>query len=31
MVVAGGRVSFQGTAQALQEDPALLHRAYLGG
>ncbi|AZS39852.1 ATP-binding cassette domain-containing protein [Microbacterium oxydans] len=31
VVVAGGRVSFQGTAQALQEDPALLHRAYLGG
>nr|WP_274601262.1 ATP-binding cassette domain-containing protein [Microbacterium sp. Se63.02b] len=31
VVVAGGRVSFQGTAEALQADPALLHRAYLGG
>ncbi|MCG2968942.1 hypothetical protein KZ292_27245, partial [Escherichia coli] len=31
VVVAGGRVSFQGTAKALQADPELLHRAYLGG
>jgi branched-chain amino acid transport system ATP-binding protein len=31
VVVAGGRVSFQGAPQALQDDPALLHRAYLGG
>lgn len=31
VVVAGGQVSFQGTSVALQEDPQLLHRAYLGG
>ncbi|MDQ4214586.1 ABC transporter ATP-binding protein [Microbacterium sp. ASV81] len=31
VVVAGGRVSFQGTASELQSDPQLLHRAYLGG
>ncbi|GAB6856865.1 ABC transporter ATP-binding protein [Microbacterium xylanilyticum] len=31
VVVAGGRVSFQGTAKELQADPQLLHRAYLGG
>ncbi|GAA2856730.1 branched-chain amino acid ABC transporter ATP-binding protein [Microbacterium arabinogalactanolyticum] len=31
VVVAGGRVSFQGTAEDLQADPDLLHRAYLGG
>lgn len=31
LVVASGRVSFQGPAQALREDAALLHRAYLGG
>ena len=31
VVVAGGRVSFQGTAAELGADPALLHRAYLGG
>ncbi|KQR39015.1 ABC transporter ATP-binding protein [Microbacterium sp. Leaf159] len=31
VVVAGGQVSFQGTSEALQEDPQLLHRAYLGG
>lgn len=31
VVVAGGQVSFQGTSEALQEDPKLLHRAYLGG
>ncbi|MGJ0390566.1 ABC transporter ATP-binding protein [Microbacterium sp. CGR1] len=31
VVVAGGQVSFQGTSGALQEDPQLLHRAYLGG
>lgn len=31
VVVAGGRVSFQGTAEELSADPALLHRAYLGG
>ena len=31
VVVAGGRVSFQGTSEALQTDPELLHRAYLGG
>lgn len=31
VVVAGGQVSFHGTAEALQEDPQLLHRAYLGG
>jgi len=31
VVVAGGRVSFQGTAEDLQADPQLLHRAYLGG
>ena len=31
VVVAGGRVSFQGTAEELKEDSQLLHRAYLGG
>ena len=31
VVVAGGHVSFQGTAEDLQADPQLLHRAYLGG
>ena len=31
VVVAGGCVSFQGTAEALKEDSQLLHRAYLGG
>ncbi|GGM44259.1 ABC transporter ATP-binding protein [Microbacterium saperdae] len=31
VVVAGGQVSFQGTSAALTADPALLHRAYLGG
>jgi branched-chain amino acid transport system ATP-binding protein len=31
VVVAGGQVSFQGTSDALTADPALLHRAYLGG
>ncbi|MER7448569.1 ATP-binding cassette domain-containing protein [Microbacterium sp. NPDC097977] len=31
VVVAGGQVSFQGTAEALAADPQLLHRAYLGG
>ncbi|MBO9624775.1 MAG: ATP-binding cassette domain-containing protein [Microbacterium sp.] len=31
VVVAGGQVSFQGTAEALQADADLLHRAYLGG
>ena len=31
VVVAGGRVSFQGTSEDLRADPALLHRAYLGG
>ncbi|MBS1672716.1 MAG: ATP-binding cassette domain-containing protein [Actinobacteria bacterium] len=31
VVVAGGQVSFQGTAEDLQADPQLLHRAYLGG
>ncbi|SDM32684.1 ABC transporter ATP-binding protein [Microbacterium azadirachtae] len=31
VVVAGGHVSFQGTAEDLQADPRLLHRAYLGG
>jgi branched-chain amino acid transport system ATP-binding protein len=31
VVVAGGHVSFQGTAEALKEDSQLLHRAYLGG
>lgn len=31
VVVAGGQVSFQGTSEALTADPALLHRAYLGG
>lgn len=31
LVVASGRVGFQGPAQALRDDAALLHRAYLGG
>ncbi|MDR6866210.1 branched-chain amino acid transport system ATP-binding protein [Microbacterium resistens] len=31
VVVAGGRISFQGTSQGLKADPHLLHRAYLGG
>ncbi|WP_372969374.1 ABC transporter ATP-binding protein [Microbacterium sp.] len=31
VVVAGGQVSFHGTAEALKADPQLLHRAYLGG
>lgn len=31
VVVAGGRVSFQGTSERLKDDPELLHRAYLGG
>lgn len=31
VVVAGGRVSFQGTAAELKEHPELLHRAYRGG
>ncbi len=31
VVVAGGRVSFQGTSDDLTADPGLLHRAYLGG
>ena len=31
LVVAGGRVSFQGDAQTLAADGDLLHRAYLGG
>jgi branched-chain amino acid transport system ATP-binding protein len=31
VVVAGGQVCFQGTSEALTADPALLHRAYLGG
>ncbi|WP_448720009.1 ABC transporter ATP-binding protein [Microbacterium natoriense] len=31
VVVAGGRVSFQGTSEQLKADPELLHRAYLGG
>ena len=30
VVVAGGHVSFQGTAEDLQADPQLLHRAYVG-
>ncbi|WP_353115700.1 ATP-binding cassette domain-containing protein [Microbacterium sp.] len=30
-VVAGGKVSFHGTAEELQADAELLHRAYLGG
>ncbi|WP_164233283.1 ABC transporter ATP-binding protein [Microbacterium hydrocarbonoxydans] len=31
VVVAGGKVSFQGASEALKGDPELLHRAYLGG
>ncbi|MGH3691899.1 MAG: ABC transporter ATP-binding protein, partial [Microbacterium sp.] len=31
VVVAGGRVSFQGASDDLRVDPGLLHRAYLGG
>ncbi|MFY9712263.1 MAG: ATP-binding cassette domain-containing protein [Microbacterium sp.] len=31
VVVAGGRVSFQGTSEELNADSELLHRAYLGG
>lgn len=31
VVVAGGRVSFQGTSEELHADSELLHRAYLGG
>ena len=31
VVVAGGQVSFQGTAAELKADSQLLHRAYLGG
>ncbi|GAB3119777.1 ABC transporter ATP-binding protein [Glaciibacter psychrotolerans] len=31
LVVASGRVSYQGGAQALLDSPELLHRAYLGG
>ncbi|QTX05373.1 ABC transporter ATP-binding protein [Agromyces archimandritae] len=31
LVVAGGRVSYQGPACELREHPELLHRAYLGG
>lgn len=31
LVVAGGRVTFQGDAAALQSSPEVLHRAYLGG
>ncbi|QAY58890.1 ATP-binding cassette domain-containing protein [Microbacterium protaetiae] len=30
LVVAGGRVTYQGSAQRLREDPAILHEAYLG-
>lgn len=31
LVLSGGRVSFQGSAQQLREDSQLLQRAYLGG
>jgi branched-chain amino acid transport system ATP-binding protein len=31
LVVAGGRVTFEGEASALQTSPEVLHRAYLGG
>ena len=31
VVVAGGRVTYSGTAERLRAEPALLHRAYLGG
>ncbi|WP_025159139.1 ABC transporter ATP-binding protein [Leifsonia aquatica] len=31
LVVAGGRVTFQGDAATLQSSPEVLHRAYLGG
>ncbi|ERK72936.1 ABC transporter ATP-binding protein [Leifsonia aquatica] len=31
LVVAGGRVTFEGEASALQASPEVLHRAYLGG
>ncbi len=31
LVVASGRVSYQGPAATLQQQPELLHRAYLGG
>lgn len=31
LVVAGGRVTFQGDATTLQSSPEVLHRAYLGG
>ncbi|MFE6995535.1 ABC transporter ATP-binding protein [Microbacterium sp. NPDC057659] len=30
LVVAGGRVTYQGEAAALREEPRLLHEAYLG-
>ncbi|MEQ6897049.1 ATP-binding cassette domain-containing protein [Microbacterium sp. KR10-403] len=30
LVVAGGRVTYQGTAQQLRDDPTILHEAYLG-
>jgi branched-chain amino acid transport system ATP-binding protein len=28
-ILQGGRIRYQGTARALQEDPELLHSAYL--
>lgn len=31
LVVAGGRVTFEGEASVLQASPEVLHRAYLGG
>jgi branched-chain amino acid transport system ATP-binding protein len=31
LVVASGRVSYQGPAEELRQQPDLLHRAYLGG
>ena len=31
LVVAGGRVTYQGDAAALRDSPEILHRAYLGG
>lgn len=30
LVVASGAVRYSGSAQALADDPSLLHRAYLG-
>lgn len=31
LVVASGVVNYQGAVGALEDDPELLHRAYLGG